>query len=486
MKGFVVLMFLAVITECCFSQNRFYRPKIQQYQSSFVPLPLDFLEREMNKRQAQYDNALKYIDYLITTVFDLKSKSTDKVFVASMGRIYKKLRSFDDKDLSRMSGEIRKVQLEILEEIDKSNQRGKQLKNYGKLNTPISSPKYPGGRAIVWRNSELKDAPGPNGSNIANIPKNAMVEILSKEFDPYYLIQINGKQGYLSRAWMSPTSGAIVSKSSSIQDVQNSTNIEKHKKSALDKFNTGDYDGSLSDVNYVISISESDPQVIYLKGLLNLIHVKNYYAAIQDLKKVTNMRPDVAYGFFYLGEAYYLYGNDLKAVEYFTQSLQIEPNFTDALFYRAWRRSELGDNRGALIDYEKIIELLPQYPLHRFEESMVYNNMGYSKYLMGDLNESLQDINTAIELNFNNYYAWGSKGEILYLLSSYEESINCLNKSINMAAERNKQNGINFYYRGLSKIKQNDMDGGYSDLFESSNLGYAKAFDAIKKYFRNK
>ena len=97
----------------------------------------------------------------------------------------------------------------------------------------------------------------------------------------------------------------------------------------------------------------------------------------------------------------------------------------------------LGDNRGAIADYNKCIELDP-----KAEDA--YNNRGNSNYYLNKYTEAIADYTAAIKLNPN-----------------YAEA---------------------YYSRGITKKQLNDKDGACFDLSKAGELGDMKAYDMIKKY----
>ena len=52
-------------------------------------------------------------------------------------------------------------------------------------------------------------------------------------------------------------------------------------------------------------------------------------------------------------------GNFREAIYDFDKVIQLDPYFEDAYYYRGFAKNSLQDYRGALIDYDKVIELNP-------------------------------------------------------------------------------------------------------------------------------
>ena len=116
---------------------------------------------------------------------------------------------------------------------------------------------------------------------------------------------------------------------------------------------------------------------------------------------------------------------------------------------------EFQDFPGALADYNKAIELDPEY-------MDAYFNRGFLKYLeLDDIDGALDDYNKAIELapsNANVYYYRGLLKH--HRINDIDEALDDYNKAIELAPS----NANIYYYRGLLKYyKINDIDGALDD-----------------------
>ena len=101
------------------------------------------------------------------------------------------------------------------------------------------------------------------------------------------------------------------------------------------------------------------------------------------------------------------------------------------------RKGEIGDKRGAIQDYNKAIELNPNFAL-------AYYNRGLAKHKLGEHKEAIQDYNKAIEIDPNL--------------------------------------GLAYLNRGVAKYNLGQKDMGCLDLSKAGELGYSDAYDLIKKH----
>ena len=105
-------------------------------------------------------------------------------------------------------------------------------------------------------------------------------------------------------------------------------------------------------------------------------------------------------------------------------------------FNRGIAKYNLGDYRGAIANYNKVIELNPN-------DAATYNNRGNAKHKLGDYRGAIADYNKVLKLNPNNADAYNNKG--------------------------------------FAKHKLGDKNGACLDWSKAGELGYYEAYDTIKK-----
>jgi len=176
-----------------------------------------------------------------------------------------------------------------------------------------------------------------------------------------------------------------------------------------------------------------------------------------------------------LGYSSYYDRNYPNAIKYF--SLVYNQNKDPKiLYYRALSKDQIDDTYGALSDYDKLIEIANSGK--RVEElATIYNNKAYNLVKLKRYNEALPFVNKALNLDKSFWYIWDTKGEIMYNLGNFSQSIIAMNEAINI-----KEDSNSYFFRGLSNIKLNEKETGCRDLSKAGELGKSEAYTEIKKY----
>jgi protein O-mannosyl-transferase len=159
----------------------------------------------------------------------------------------------------------------------------------------------------------------------------------------------------------------------------------------------------------------------------------------------------------------------------------------------------------ALRDFNKAIELKPEY-------SDAYNNRGKLLKSTGRYEDMLSDFNKAIESNSDNFEAHNNRGNVLCIMKKYDEAIADFNSAIalkpemaesynnrgtvyitekkyteaivdmNKAIELKPDFAMAYANRGLSYLNTGKKDNACNDFRRSIELGFQPATDLYNKY----
>jgi tetratricopeptide (TPR) repeat protein len=94
-----------------------------------------------------------------------------------------------------------------------------------------------------------------------------------------------------------------------------------------------------------------------------------------------------------LEKGFWAYGKGQKteAIEYFTQAIQLNPQYATAYSNRGATKSALGDYTGGIQDFNQAIQLNPKY-------ADAYCNRGATKSALGDKRGAFVDLEKAKQL----------------------------------------------------------------------------------------
>jgi tetratricopeptide (TPR) repeat protein len=133
------------------------------------------------------------------------------------------------------------------------------------------------------------------------------------------------------------------------------------------------------------------------------------------------------------------------------------------------KKYDLEDYKGAIADYNKAIQLKPDYAL-------AYYSRGTVKYNLTDYKGAITDYNKAIQLNPSDTSAYYNRGLAKYNLQDYTGAITDYNKYIQLKPD----DADAYYNRGGAKDDLKDYIGAISDYNKAIRLNpdYAKTYNS--------
>jgi tetratricopeptide (TPR) repeat protein len=187
-------------------------------------------------------------------------------------------------------------------------------------------------------------------------------------------------------------------------------------------------------------------------------------------------------------------GDCKGALADYNQALRQDPNYTLALIERAYCRTEVAEYKGAIEDLDKYIRVnsndsrahanrgLNHANLGNYELAIAdynkaieinpksapaYNNRGFAYANQGNYEQAISDYNKAIEYNHDPLtFPYRNRGWAYYKQNNYEQAIADLSKAI----EIDPNYAVTYYNRGIVRSHQGDRQGAIKDFQKAAEL----------------
>lgn len=162
-------------------------------------------------------------------------------------------------------------------------------------------------------------------------------------------------------------------------------------------------------------------------------------------------------------------------VDKYTVALSIQKKRAIDYIARGILYSMLRNYESALSDFNKALELTPDY-------TVALMGKGYASAMLMHTDKDILpaaviDIyDKALNQNPMLVYAWFNKGNILYQLGDYIQAEQCFTKAI----ELNDDLGQAFYNRGLSQMQQGKRQEAFADFSKAGELGVLQGYRVMK------
>ncbi len=170
---------------------------------------------------------------------------------------------------------------------------------------------------------------------------------------------------------------------------------------------------------------------------------------------------------FKWGNAKFGQGNLRGAIADYDRAIELNPNYAEAYFLRGVAKVMLGDHDGAIADCGRAIALKPDY-------AEAYFFRGVAKRGLGDRDGAIADYDRAIEIKPEEAEAYYNRGGVKGGLGDYEGAIADYGRAI----ELNPEDANAYYYRGNAKSNLGDHEGAIADYDRAIELNpdYAEAY----------
>ena len=166
-----------------------------------------------------------------------------------------------------------------------------------------------------------------------------------------------------------------------------------------------------------------------------------------------------AQSFFQFGNTCLFLSQFQRAIDAYTQSLQLNPNIPEAYNKRGIAKVNLEQYEGAFSDFNEAIRLNPKY-------ATTYTNRGIAKGKLEQYEEAIADFDTAIDLDSEYTEAYFVRGIAKAALERYEEAIADYNEVIRL----NPKHASAYLNRGRTKVRLGQYEEAIADFDTAIDL----------------
>ena len=125
------------------------------------------------------------------------------------------------------------------------------------------------------------------------------------------------------------------------------------------------------------------------------------------------------------GNVKFKQGDYVGAIEDYDKAIQLKPDYAEAYNNRGLMKHELGEHGAALSDLNNAIQLKPNL-------SVAYNNRGLAKQALGELHSAITDYDKAIQLKDNDAVVYNSRGSAKRALGDHFAALADHDKAIQL------------------------------------------------------
>jgi len=244
--------------------------------------------------------------------------------------------------------------------------------------------------------------------------------------------------------------------------------------------------------------------LLFVLAFLTHNRIKIWQNSISLTTDMINKYPNEYRVYFKRAEAKYKLNDSKGAIADYDMVIDLNPDHERAYNNRANAKHKLNDYRGALIDYDKALELKPDYAnayngrgtlnfdLGKFKNAIVdyneailanpsfaqaYLNRGNVYAAANNFDQAKIDIDKSLKLNPNNPEALLMRGNTSVALQDYKEAV----KYYDLALSLNPDNPEAYFNRGSCKYYLQDLQGACNDWNVALGLGHAPAGKLIQQ-----
>ena len=199
--------------------------------------------------------------------------------------------------------------------------------------------------------------------------------------------------------------------------------------------------------------------ILFSRGLIMGRFMKQYDKAIDDYTQAIQINPKFDKAYIGRGLSYYVKGEDDKAIADYNQAVQINPKNDLAYAGRGRAYADNGEDDKAIADYNRAVQINPK-------NDLAYKSRGDVYADKKEYDKATADYSQAISLNPKDDSAYYKRGIAYDKKDEYDKAIDDYTRSICL----NLKNDSAYYNRGVDYARKGEYDKAISDYNQAISL----------------
>ena len=211
------------------------------------------------------------------------------------------------------------------------------------------------------------------------------------------------------------------------------------------------------------ALTEQYPEAFIIWNVLGAAHkgLGKTFEASEAFKKVTELNPDYADGFYNMGIILKNQGDLEEAIEAYNKALALKPDYAEVYNNMGVTLQEQGKLDEAITSFKKVLIMKPDY-------AYAYNNMGVTLQEQGKLDEAITSYNKALIVKPDYADAYNNMGNALKNQGKLEEAIEAYEKALSLKPDHA---GVHRNLSSLVKYKpDNTQVAMVGEMIKQSDL----------------
>ena len=203
-----------------------------------------------------------------------------------------------------------------------------------------------------------------------------------------------------------------------------------------------------------------------------------FHEARSAVEEAVHLDPKNALLHFYLGSIYYELNENILALKYFSNTIELDNTFASAYFWRAGIYEKiLQDHANALDNYDMAVYLEPENDRYRRDRG----NFLYT--VIGDFISARIDFHRAVEIDPLNYLNFQYRGVFYAMYGLHEAAL----EDYNAAIKLNSEETSNFSNKGTTLLflgREKEAMENFNIALRLDNTNFRAYFDRGHAHFR--